>query len=181
MGVSSSLSSSSSNHNSIMRKLSRSGEPLDIDFLDEDDLSDKIIEIKRIKIPFFDNKHLQALSNVVYVTGNSPFHEGLIFETKQNQYYITQTYPITFHKVFSFKDGIERIKGFCASNRDTKKYEIRDIWVSKRDFYVKDIINVIKKLPNKYDIINENCQTYCNSILNQLPVKKVHSTDNFNY
>jgi len=175
MGVSSSLSSSSSNHNSIMRKLSRSGEPLDIDNLDKDDLSDKIIEIKRIKIPFFDNKHLQTLSKLVYVTGNSPFHEGLLIETKQKHFYITQTYPITFHKAISFKDGIERIKDFCASNRNTQNYEIRDIWISKKDFYIKDIINIIKKLPNKYDIINENCQTYCNSILNELPLKKVQT------
>ena len=180
MGVSSSLSSSSLNDNSIMRKFSRSGEPLNIDFLDNDDLSDKIIEIKRIKIPLFENKHLQTLSNIVYVTGNSPFHEGLIIETQQNQFYITQTYPITFHKAFSIKDAIKRIKDFCASNRNAKKYQIRDIWVFKNDCYIKDIINIIKKLPNRYDIINQNCQTYCNSILKQLPLKKIQTNDIIN-
>lgn len=173
MGSSSSSSSSSSSGSnySFIRNMSRSNEPLDIDFLNDKDLSEQIKEIQRIRIPFFDNEHLQRLSNIIYITGNSPFHEGLIIVTKNN-YYITQTYPITFSKMFSYQEAIEKIKEFCACNKNSEFHEIKDVYIPKKDFLVKNIINIIKNLPNKYDIINNNCQTFCDSIINSISLKR---------
>ena len=101
--------SSSFGKDSIIRTLSRSGEALNIDFLSNEQLNDTIIEIRRIRIPFFDNIHLQAISNVIYVTGNSPFHEGLIIKTIGKRIFVTQTYPITFQNAFSYEDAVHRI------------------------------------------------------------------------
>lgn len=166
-------SSSSITKNSFLRTLSRQGEALNIDCLTENQLKDTISSIERIRIPFFDNIHLQTISNVVYVTGNSPFHEGLIIITNKNRIYVTQTYPITFQLAFSYDDAINKISSFCSMNRNTKNNEIRDVWIPKIDIYIKDVIYLINILPNKYDIIKENCQNYCKTILNYFPLIKI--------
>ena len=173
-------SSSSFGKDSIIRTLSRSGEALNIDFLSNEQLNDTIKEIRRIRIPFFDNIHLQTISNVVYVTGNSPFHEGLIIKTINKRIFVTQTYPITFQNAFSYEDAVYRISSFCSMNRNTKNYEIKDIWIPKVGILIQHIINYIRRLPNKYDIINHNCQNYCNNILNHFPLVKSNYSPNLN-
>ena len=65
-------------------------------------------------------------------------------------------------------------------NRNTKNYEIRDIWIPKVGILIQHIINYIRRLPNKYDIINQNCQNYCNNILNHFPLVKINYSTNSN-
>ena len=173
MGSSVSLSSSSQfNAKSFIETFKRSGQKYNISNLTESELNDKVKEIRRIKIPFSEDKNLQKILHVVYVTGNSPFHEGLIIITNNNCFYSTQTYPIAFEKCLSYEQGIDNIASFCASNRYSKKREIRDIWIPQNDIIIKDIINIVKNLPNRYDLIKENCQFFCDSILKKLPLKK---------
>ena len=68
---------------------------------------DEISKIFKIRIPFFDSTPLQTISNISYLTGNGPYHEGIIFLSKSYNYYIAQSYPITFVKVKNFSQGIK--------------------------------------------------------------------------
>ena len=151
---------------------------LNIDKLSKEDLEDKVKEIQRIRIPFFDNAPLQILSNVVYVTGNSPHHEGLILKTEKGNFYVAQTYPITFEKVSSYDDAIDRITYFCNLNKFSKNNKIRDVWVPERKkFSINAIKLFIETLPNKYDLIQENCQFFCKEILEAFPLKKIEDEE----
>ena len=148
------------------------------DDLSEEDLKDKIVEIQRIRIPFFDNAPLQILSNVVYVTGNSPHHEGLILKTEKGNYYVCQTYPITFEKVRDYENAIDRITYFCELNKYSQNNSIRDIWIPKnKKFSVNAIKLFVETLPNKYDLIQENCQYLCKEILEVFPLKPLNDND----
>ena len=148
------------------------------DDLSEEDLKDKIVEIQRIRIPFFDNAPLQILSNVVYITGNSPHHEGLILKTEKGNYYVCQTYPITFEKVRDYENAVDRITYFCELNKYSQNNSIRDIWIPKyKKFSVNAIKLFVETLPNKYDLIQENCQYFCKEILEAFPLKKLNDND----
>jgi hypothetical protein len=151
---------------------------LNIDELSKEDLADKIKEVQRIRIPFFDNAPLQLLSNVVYVTGNSPHHEGLIFKTEKGNFYVAQTYPITFEKVSDYDAAIYKITYFCNLNKYSKNNKIRDVWVPERKrFSVNALKLFIETLPNKYDLIQENCQFFCKEILEAFPLKKLEEEE----
>ena len=150
------------------------GFEIKINNINELDLKDKIIEVQRIRIPFFDKAPLQMLSNVVYVTGNSPFHEGLILKSEKGDYYVAQTYPITFEKVKDYDTAVNRITYFCNLNKYSKNNKIRDIWVpEKKSFSVNAIKLFIESLPDKYDLIQENCQYFCKEILEAFPLRKL--------
>ena len=150
------------------------GFEIKINNINELDLKDKIIEVQRIRIPFFDKAPLQMLSNVVYVTGNSPHHEGLILKSEKGDYYVAQTYPITFEKVKDYDTTVNRITYFCNLNKYSKNNKIRDIWVpEKKSFSVNAIKLFIESLPDKYDLIQENCQYFCKEILEAFPLRKL--------
>ena len=151
---------------------------LNIDKLTKEELEDKIKEIQRIRIPFFFFFSLQILSNVVYVTGNSPHHEGLIFKTEKGNFYVAQTYPITFEKVRDYENAIDRITYFCELNKYSQNNSIRDIWIPKnKKFSVNAIKLFVETLPNKYDLIQENCQFFCKEILEAFPLKKLEEEE----
>ncbi len=150
------------------------GFEIKINNINELDLKDKIIEVQRIRIPFFDKAPLQMLSNVVYVTGNSPHHEGLILKSEKGDYYVAQTYPITFEKVKDYDTAVNRITYFCNLNKYSKNNKIRDIWVpEKKSFSVNAVKLFIESLPDKYDLIQENCQYFCKEILEAFPLRKL--------
>ena len=150
------------------------GFEIKINNINELDLKDKIIEVQRIRIPFFDKAPLQMLSNVVYVTGNSPHHEGLILKSEKGDYYVAQTYPITFEKVKDYDTAVNRITYFCNLNKYSQNNSIRDIWIPKyKKFSVNAIKLFVETLPNKYDLIQENCQYFCKEILEAFPLRKL--------
>ncbi len=150
------------------------GFEIKINNINELDLKDKIIEVQRIRIPFFDKAPLQMLSNVVYVTANSPHHEGLILKSEKGDYYVAQTYPITFEKVKDYDTAVNRITYFCNLNKYSKNNKIRDIWVpEKKSFSVNAVKLFIESLPDKYDLIQENCQYFCKEILEAFPLRKL--------
>ena len=154
------------------------GFEIKINNINELDLKDKIIEVQRIRIPFFDKAPLQMLSNVVYVTGNSPHHEGLILKSEKGDYYVAQTYPITFEKVKDYDTAVNRITYFCNLNKYSKNNKIRDVWVPERKrFSVNALKLFIETLPNKYDLIQENCQFFCKEILEAFPLKKLEEEE----
>ncbi len=129
---------------------------------------DEILKIYKIRIPFFDSAALQAISNISYLTGNGPYHEGLIFQSKNKNFYIAQSYPITFVKVRNFSQGISDIISFNNFNNTSRSYKIPEIYLPTIPITVIDIYEIINKLPNQYHIFTENCQNFVNNIIDNL-------------
>ena len=127
------------------------------------DFCDEITKIYKIRIPFFDSAALQTISNISYLTGNGPYHEGLIFESKNKNFYIAQSYPITFVKVKNFSQGISDIISFNNFNNTSRSYKIPEIYLTTMPITVK--------LPNQYHILTENCQNFVNNIVDSLKNK----------
>ena len=132
------------------------------------DFCDEIVKIYKIRIPFFDSAALQTISNISYLTGNGPYHEGLIFQSKNKNFYIAQSYPITFVKVRNFSQGISDIISFNNFNNTSRSYKIPEIYLPTMPLTVIDIYEIINKLPNQYHIFTENCQNFVNNIVDSL-------------
>ena len=115
----------------------------------------------RLRVPFFDNPTIQTLANITYITGNGPFPEGLIFGTRNGIYYIAQTYPVTFIIVNSLNDAVKEIVSFCQFNPLSHQYKITNS-------YYSTTLAIVKTMPNEYNILDENCQNFCQKIINSL-------------
>ena len=140
------------------------------------DFCDEISKIFKIRIPFFDNSPLQAISNLSYLTGNGPYHEGLIFQSKTYNFYIAQSYPITFVKVNNFSQGITDIISFNNFNNTSHSYKIPEVYFPTLPITIIDIYEIINKLPNQYHILTDNCQNFVNKIIEGLR-DKYHITN----
>ena len=136
-----------------------------------DELEDEINDILRIRIPFFENDILKTLSAFTFLSGNGPYHEGLMFFTTNKNFYIAQSYPITFIKVYDFYAGISEIISFNNINSNSKKYNIPEIYMPQQRITLFNVLNIINNMPNRYNLINENCQNFCNTILESLQSK----------
>ena len=136
-----------------------------------DELEDEINDILRIRIPFFENDILKTLSAFTFLSGNGPYHEGLMFFTTNKNFYIAQSYPITFIKVYDFYAGISEIISFNNINSNSKKYNIPEIYMPQQRITLFNVLNIINNMPNRYNLINENCQNFCNTILESLQNK----------
>ena len=132
---------------------------------------DEITKIFKIRIPFFDSTPLQTISNISYITGNGPYHEGLIFLSNSYNYYIAQSFPITFVKVKNFSQGISDIISFNNFNNTSHSYKIPEIYFPTLPITIIDIYEIINKLPNQYHILTENCQNFVNNIVEALKEK----------
>ena len=172
MGSSGSQSSHSSNSNSSnssnIQSLAHSGLAVNIDELSQEESSDRLKTVHRIRVPFFDNPTIQTLANLTYITGSGPFHEGLIFETSNGTYYIAQTYPITFIMVNSLLDAVKEIASFCQFNPSSNRYEIYNSYSPTTIITVSDITDIVQTMPNEYNILSENCQKFCQKIIASL-------------
>ena len=148
--------------------LKNSGKQKNIHNFTREELKDQINDILRIRIPFFENSILKTLSTFSFLSGNGPYHEGLMFFTTNRNFYIAQSYPITFIKVYDFFKGISEIISFNNINSNAKKYNISEIYCPQEPITLYDVLNIIKNMPNKYNLLNENCQNFCNNILDTL-------------
>ena len=171
--ASSGLASSKSIRSSGLQNLSESGLEVNIDELSLEDARDILTSVMRLRVPFFDNQAIQALANITYVTGNGPFHEGLIFETRKGTYYIAQTYPITFIMVNSLNDAVKEIVSFCQFNPLTHQYKITNSYYPTSLVTVSDIASIVKAMPNSYNILDENCQKFCQKIITSLKLRAI--------
>ena len=149
-----------------------------IDILSSIELCDIISVILRIQVPFFDNKHLQTLSSLSLITGNGPYHEGLIIITQNKNIYVTQVYPITFIKVMNIYEATSEIMSFNAFNANSKEYYISDIYIPQQPIIIMNIYHTVKRYPNRYSLFTENCQRFCNYIITQLSKKYKIERDN---
>jgi hypothetical protein len=132
---------------------------------------DEISKIFKIRIPFFDSSPLQTISNISYITGNGPYHEGLIFLSKTYNFYMAQSYPITFVKVQNFTQGLSDIISFNNFNNNSHSYKIPEIYYPTLPITIIDIYEIINKLPNQYHLLTENCQNFVNNIIEALKKK----------
>ena len=105
-----SINPSSSNKEINFRNYNNSEFEVKIEELTEEEGKDILKDVLRLRVPFFDNTTLQILSNITYITGNGPFHEGLIFISKKGLYYIAQTYPVTFISVQSLDEAVKEVQ-----------------------------------------------------------------------
>ena len=105
----------------------------------------------RLQVPFFDNSTLQALSNITYITGNGPFHEGLIFESRKGCYYIAQTYPVTFISVNSLDQAVKEIVSFCQFNQHSHQFKVTNQYCPTKLVTISDIVAVVRTMPNEYN------------------------------
>ena len=136
-----------------------------------EELEDEINDILRIRIPFFNNDILKTISAFTFLSGNGPYHEGLMFFTTNKNFYIAQSYPITFIKVYDFYAGISEIISFNNLNSGSKKYNIPEIYMPQQKITLFNILNIINNIPNSYNLLNDNCQDFCNNILESLQNK----------
>ena len=136
-----------------------------------DELEDEINDILRIRIPFFESNILKTLSAFTFLSGNGPYHEGLMFFTTNKNFYIAQSYPITFIKVYDFYAGISEIISFNNLNSNSKKYNIPEIYMPQQKITLFNVLNIINNMPNRYNLMNENCQNFCNTIIESLQSK----------
>ena len=158
-------------NNSLFNSFSKQGKRKYLTYFTPIDFCDEITKIFKIRIPFFDNTPLQAISNLSYLTGNGPFHEGLIFQSKSYNFYIAQSYPITFVKVKNFSQGIADIISFNNFNNTSHSYKIPEIYFPTLPVTVLEIYEIINQLPNQYHILNDNCQNFVNKIIDKLTEK----------
>ena len=171
--ASSGLISSKSIRSSGFQNLTESGLEVNIDKLSFEDATDILTSVMRLRVPFFDNHAIQTLANITYVTGNGPFHEGLIFQTRKGIYYIAQTYPVTFIMVNSFNDAIKEIVSFCQYNPLSHQYKITNSYYPTTLVTVSGIAAIVKTMPNCYNILDENCQKFCQKIISSLKLTAV--------
>ena len=170
----SSTSSNSSNSSNIL-SLAHSGLQVNIEEeLSNDELLENLKKVHQIRVPFFDNRTMQTLANITYITGNGPFHEGLIFETRNGSFYIAQTYPVTFIMVHSYNEAINEIVSFCQFNSKTTQYIKYNEYCPKEIVTVSDIKNIVKNMPNEYNILKENCQKFCQKIIASLNLQIIN-------
>ena len=165
--------SKSSSSSSGLQNLTESGLQVNIDDLSLEDARDILTNVMRLRVPFFYNPTIQALANITYVTGNGPFHEGLIFETRNGTYYIAQTYPVTFIMVNSLNEAVREIVSFCQFNPSSHQYKITNSYYPTTIVTVSDIAAVVKTMPNEYNILDENCQKFCQKIITLLKLRAV--------
>ena len=165
--------SKSSSRSSGLDNLTESDLQVNIEELSNEDSNDILTSVMRLRVPFFDNPTIQTLANVTYLTGNGPFHEGLIFETRNGIYYIAQTYPVTFIMVNSLNDAVKEIVSFCQFNPLSHQYKITNSYYPTSLVTISDVAAVVKTMPNQYHILDENCQKFCQKIINSLKLRAV--------
>ena len=165
--------SKSSSRSSGLDNLTESDLQVNIEELSLEDSNDILTSVMRLRVPFFDNPTIQTLANVTYLTGNGPFHEGLIFETRNGIYYIAQTYPVTFIMVNSLNDAVKEIVSFCQFNPLSHQYKITNSYYPTSLVTISDVAAVVKTMPNQYHILDENCQKFCQKIINSLKLRAI--------
>ena len=149
-----------------------------IDILSSTELCDIVSIILRVRVPFSNNRPLQSLFSLSLLTGNGPYHEGLIILTQRRNIYVTQIYPITFIKVMNINEAIYQIMSYNAFNLNKKKYYISDIYTPHQPIIVMDIYYTVRRYPNKYNMFTDNCQRFCSDIIIKLAKKYKIKRDN---
>jgi len=152
----------------------RKGEELHIHKFESFEEAQDIVElIELIQIPLFKSKPMKIISKAIYITGNAPYHEGLIFKTRQKNYYVAQVYPINFIKTKNYSDAVNLITSFCITNNDSEIFKTKNQYVPKEPISIMKYRDYIECFPNKYTMLKQNCQYFCKKVINKFPTNNL--------
>ena len=168
-------SSGSSTSSNSSNDAHRKGEGKNINIIEED---------KNIQIQYVYSVEIPAtnsgVENIILnfggkiFTGSKFVHQGLIFITYQNDYYVCQTYPIQLIKCNDYNDALDKIKNYWKINKDVKAKNIKiPLYAPDEKFCLSCVKEELEKLPDEYDLFNYNCQHFCSKILEKFRLKKL--------
>ena len=144
-----------------------------------------IIEVdKNIEINFVYSVEIPATNSGVgnfflnsggkILTGSKFVHQGLIFHTYFHKFYVCQTYPIQLIKCNDFDDALDKIKKCWKINKDVKNENLKVTRYAKGEIFCLSCVKEeLEKLPDEYDLFNNNCQHFCSKILEKFRLKKI--------
>ena len=135
-------------------------------FLKEDEKKDIIEVIYHIEIDFFENELLQKMSNVVYIIGNRPKHEGLIIKTEKGIIYSAQFAPsLFFFKELDWETAVNNIKSCSTYNRNGYPSIKKFFPIKERKIPMESLVNIFGDFSkNEYSALGHNCQEFCDYI-----------------
>ena len=170
-------SSGSSTSSNSSNDAHRKGEGKNINIIEED----KNIEIHcvySVEIPATNSGVGNSILNFggKIFTGSKFVHQGLIFITYQNDYYVCQTYPIQLIKCNDYDDALDKIKKYWKINKDVKKENLKVTRYAKSEIFCLSCVKEeLEKLPDEYDLFNYNCQHFCSKILEKFRLKNLNN------
>ena len=169
-------SSGSSTSSNSSNDAHRKGEGKDINII-EVDKNKEIQFVYSVEIPATNSGVGNFFLNIggKIFTGSKFVHQGLIFNTCVSDYYVCQTYPIQLIKCNNYDDALDKIKECWKINKDVKDENLKQTcYDSDEKFYLSSVKEELEKLPDEYDLFNNNCQHFCSKILEKFNLKKLN-------
>ena len=85
-----------------------------------------------------------------------------------------RTYPVTFISVENLDRAVKEILSFCQFNQHSHEFKVTNEYYPTKNVTVSDIVAIVRTMPNEYNILGENCQKFCQKIVNGLELKQVN-------
>ena len=168
------MGSNSSSSSNSLRDACREGEDKIIS-INEEDKNILIEYVESVEVPATNSGAANTLLNAggKLFTGSKFVHQGLIFILLNGNYYVCQTYPIQLVKCKDYNDALDKIKNYWAINKDVKNENlIKTYYESNKGFCLSCVKEVVENFPNKYNLLDYNCQHFCSNIMEKFKLKK---------
>ena len=69
--------------------------------------------------------------------------------------------------------AVKEILSFCQFNQHSHEFKVTDFYSPTKLITISDIVAIIRTIPNEYNILGENCQKFCQKIVNGLELQAV--------
>ena len=168
-------SSGSSTSSNSSNNAHRKGEGKNINIIEEDK-NIQIYRVYSVEVPATNSGVGNKILNIggKIFTGSKFVHQGLIFLTWGGDYYVCQTYPIQLIKCNDSDDAKDKIKKCWIINKDVKNENLEITrYACDEEFCLSCVKEELEKLPDEYDLFNNNCQHFCSKILKKFRLKKL--------
>ena len=169
-------SSGSSTSSNSSNDAHRNGEGKKINIIEEDK-NTEINCVFSVEIPATNSGVGNSFLNFggKILTGSKFVHQGLIFHIYINKFYVCQTYPIQLIKCNDYDDALDKIKKYWKINKDVKNENLKVTRYAKGEIFCLSCVKEeLEKLPDEYDLFNNNCQHFCSKILEKFNLKKLN-------
>ena len=170
-----SWSSGSSTSSNSSNDAHLKGEGKNINIIEEDK-NIQIYRVYSVEIPATNSRVGNKILNIggKIFTGSKFVHQGLIFLTWGGDYYVCQTYPIQLIKCNDSDDAKDKIKKCWIINKDVKNENLEITrYACDEEFCLSCVKEELEKLPDEYDLFNNNCQHFCSKILKKFRLTKL--------
>ena len=174
-------SSGSSTSSNSSNDAHRNGEGKKINIIEEDK-NTEINCVFSVEIPATNSGVGNSFLNFggKILTGSKFVHQGLIFHIYINKFYVCQTYPIQLIKCDDYNDALDKIKKYWKINKDVKNENLKVTRYGKGEIFCLSCVKEeLEKLPDEYDLFNNNCQHFCSKILEKFNLKKLNYGNRF--